>query len=193
MRRCHRTWKRARVAILRASTRSQAKANWRRIPVPVYIPGQKVWLLVKDLPLRVASRKLPLRVASRKLSPFFVGPIEIQALINPCAGRLKFPASLRVHPTFHVSQIKPVSSSTLFPPPLLLPSSGWLTTTLLTLSGGCWTHAVGGEAYSTWLTGRAMVLRSAPGCPIARSWTHPSSGFQSWSSNRSSACARWCP
>lgn len=53
---------------------------------------------------------------SHKLAPCFVGPFEVDRVINPAAVRLKLPASLPVHPTFHVSQLKPVSSSDLCPP-----------------------------------------------------------------------------
>lgn len=105
--RCHRTWRKARAALLRASDRTQSQANRRRVSAPVYTPGQKVWLSSKDLPLKVALNKL---------SPQFIGPFEIDRVINPSAVRLKLPASLRIHPTFHVSLIKPVCSSPLSPP-----------------------------------------------------------------------------
>ena len=107
--RCQRTWNKARAALLRASTRSQRQANRHRTPAPKYVPGQKVWLSTKDLQLKVTSRKL---------APRFVGPFEIEAIINPCAVRLRLPPSLRVH----VSLLKPVSScplavATPAPPP----------------------------------------------------------------------------
>lgn len=108
MRRCRGTWRRARAALLRASSKTQAQANRRRAPAPSYAPGQKVWLLSKDLPLKVESRKL---------APRYVGPFEIETVINPCAVRLKLPASFRrIHPTFHVSLLKPVRSCPLTPP-----------------------------------------------------------------------------
>ena len=108
MRRCHSTWRRARAALLRASSRTQVQANRRRTPAPAYAPGDRVWL---------HSRDLPLQVDSRKLAPRYVGPFEVEAIVNPCAVRLKLPASFRrIHPTFHVSQLKPVQSSALSPP-----------------------------------------------------------------------------
>ena len=75
-------------------------------PAPVYQPGQRVWL---------AAKELPLQVELRKLAPRFVGPFPITRIINPEAVRLRLPRSLRVHPTFHVSKIKPVKESALFP------------------------------------------------------------------------------
>ena len=107
LRRCRHTWKRIRAALLRASSRSQLQANKHRLPPPQYAPGQKVWLRAKDLPLKGVPPKL---------SPRFIGPFERETIINLCAVRLRLPPSLRVHPTFHVSQVKPVSTSPLSPP-----------------------------------------------------------------------------
>ncbi|KAK6299880.1 hypothetical protein J4Q44_G00299130 [Coregonus suidteri] len=50
------------------------------------------------------------------MAPRFIGPFKILSIVNPCAVKLQLPASLRVHSTFHVSQIKPVSVSPLCPP-----------------------------------------------------------------------------
>ena len=106
LRRCRRTWRRTCAALLRASSRSQLQANKHCLPAPQYAPGQKVWLQAKDLPLKGVPPKL---------SPRFIGLFEIESIINPCAVRLKLPPSLRVHPTFHISQVKPVSTSPLSP------------------------------------------------------------------------------
>ena len=70
-----------------------------------------MWLSAKDLNLKVPSKKL---------APHFVGPFPITKIVGPAAVRLRLPRSLRVHPTFHVSQVKPAREnrmSTTTPPP----------------------------------------------------------------------------
>uniref|UniRef100_A0A674NR05 Chromo domain-containing protein n=1 Tax=Takifugu rubripes TaxID=31033 RepID=A0A674NR05_TAKRU len=57
----------------------------------------------------------PLPLESNKLAPKFIGPFPIKRVLNPVAVRLKLPRSMRVHPTFHVSKVKPVRESPLMP------------------------------------------------------------------------------
>lgn len=53
---------------------------------------------------------------SRKLAPRFVGPFPVSKVIHPVSVRLSLPWSLRVNPTFHVSEVQPVRTSPLVPP-----------------------------------------------------------------------------
>lgn len=51
---------------------------------------------------------------SKKLAPRFVDPFEV--VVNPDAIRQRLRVSMKVHPTFHVLQIKPVTESGPSPP-----------------------------------------------------------------------------
>ena len=112
IRRCRRLWKSARIALKRTTERAERGANRRRTPAPTYQPGQMVYLL---------SRDLPLPHTSRKLAPRYVGPYRVESVVNPAAVRLALPPSLKVHPVFHVSLLKPVVTSSLAPPAPLPP------------------------------------------------------------------------
>uniref|UniRef100_A0A3B4VHR5 Gypsy retrotransposon integrase-like protein 1 n=1 Tax=Seriola dumerili TaxID=41447 RepID=A0A3B4VHR5_SERDU len=112
IRRLREVWRTARAALTRTAERNKRIADEHRSPAPEYQPGQMVWL---------SSRDLPLQTESRKMSPRFIGPFPILKIINPTAVKLKLPASLKIHPTFHVSLLKPVSSCDLSPPAVAPP------------------------------------------------------------------------
>ena len=111
--RCRRVWEKTRANLLKARERATRSANRRRTPAPTYAPGQKVYLRAKNLPVPGVSRKL---------APRFIGPFPIVSVISPVSVKLSLPPSMRVHPVFHVSQVKPVIHSPhadpeLAPPP----------------------------------------------------------------------------
>jgi hypothetical protein len=49
--------------------------------------------------------------ASRKLAAKYIGPYPIESVISPVAYKLTLPPTLRIHPVFHVSRLKPYHSS----------------------------------------------------------------------------------
>ncbi len=107
IRRCLRTWRLARQALIRTGERNKTLADRHRSKPPLYVCGQKVWLSTLDIPL-----KLP----ARKLGPKFIGPYVVTKVLNPVTVRLKLPPLLKIiHPVFHVSRIKPVIRSPLQP------------------------------------------------------------------------------
>ena len=62
---------------------------------------------------------------TRKLTPRYLGPYIISAIISSTAYKLDLPATLRIHPVFHVSKLKLYNESEKFlratpPPPVTL-------------------------------------------------------------------------
>ncbi|KAL0159058.1 hypothetical protein M9458_047134, partial [Cirrhinus mrigala] len=74
----------------------------RQRTAPLYQPGDLVWLSTRDLRLRLPCRKL---------SPRYIGPFRILRQINNVTYQLQLPPRYRIHPTFHVSLLKPFSPS----------------------------------------------------------------------------------
>uniref|UniRef100_A0A673KKY3 Chromo domain-containing protein n=1 Tax=Sinocyclocheilus rhinocerous TaxID=307959 RepID=A0A673KKY3_9TELE len=101
-----RVWDSAHVHLQRAVRRHKAFADARRTSTPTYQPGQKVWLSTRDLRLRLPCKKR---------SPHYIGPFPIQRQINEVTYLLQLPPRYRIHPAFHVSLLKPCSSSTTGP------------------------------------------------------------------------------
>uniref|UniRef100_A0A1A8FIG4 Gypsy retrotransposon integrase-like protein 1 n=1 Tax=Nothobranchius korthausae TaxID=1143690 RepID=A0A1A8FIG4_9TELE len=108
LRGARRAWTQTVAALERTAERNRKVADRHRRPAPPYAPGQQVWLSTRDIRLKSSNRKL---------SPRFIGPYTIAAVPGPSTVRLTLPSSLRVHPVFHVSLVKPVVSSPLCPSP----------------------------------------------------------------------------
>ncbi|KAJ1143088.1 hypothetical protein NDU88_009399 [Pleurodeles waltl] len=90
------------------------KADRYRQAARLYQVGHKVWL---------SSRFLPSRFSTNKFKPRFYGPFRISQVLNPVVVRLRLPHTWRVHPVFHVSQLKlfvpdPYHRQFQRPPPL---------------------------------------------------------------------------
>lgn len=91
---------------------SKRVANRQHSAAPTYTLGLKVWLSTHDSALKDTSRKL---------APCFIGPFPVICIVNLSSVRLCLPASMWIHPTFPMSQVKPVSESPLNPPADLPP------------------------------------------------------------------------
>lgn len=87
-----------------SSLQSQRQVNKRT--APRYHPGQRVRLSARDSPSKWSARSWhhDLWATSRSTR-----------IVNPATVRFRLPGSMRVHPTVHISRVKPVVESDLSP------------------------------------------------------------------------------
>jgi hypothetical protein len=85
-----------RDSLLKTQALMARHANAARRPL-TFQPGDRAWL---------STRHLPVRLGARKLLAKWAGPYEIVESVGAAAYRLSLPPAWRVHPVFHVSQLK---------------------------------------------------------------------------------------
>ena len=88
-------------------SKTKTQTDKHRKLEPNYQVGQMVWLSTKNLTQNV----------SRKFQPRFIGPFQVDKILNPVSVKLKLPEELKIHPTFHVSLLKPFHPDTRPEPP----------------------------------------------------------------------------
>jgi hypothetical protein len=70
--------------------------------------GDLVWLSTKHLQLKMSG--------SRKLARRFIGPFPVVKVVNPTAYKLQLPEHMKIHPVFHISELRKVPVGTRLPP-----------------------------------------------------------------------------
>ncbi|KAI2654685.1 Transposon Tf2-9 polyprotein [Labeo rohita] len=165
VRRCRRLWNHARAAIQKTNRRYIIQHRRRHPPGRLFHVGDRVYL---------STRNINLKTDSKKLTSRYIGPFKITHRLNPVTFRLQLPASLRIHPVFHQSQLKPVFFSPLSPQ-IPAPPPGSLTVVLPTPFGESSTRAAVAVASSISSTGKATARRNGLGFPDGSSWTPLSS------------------
>ncbi len=97
-----RVWDSVHIHLQRAVRRHKFFADIRRSEPHAFQPGNRVWLSTRDLRLRLPCKKL---------SPRYIGPFPIQRQVNEVMYQLQLPSRYKIHPTSHVSLLKPFSPS----------------------------------------------------------------------------------
>ena len=83
-----------------AQARYEDSANANRLPAPMFQVGDEVWLDARHIKTKRPSRKLDWKK---------LGRFTIKRVISKYAYELNLPASMKIHPVFHVSLLEPVS------------------------------------------------------------------------------------
>ena len=86
-----------RTEMYRAQAIQTEGGDQRRIPAPVFRPGDRVWLDARNIKTRRPTKKLD----HRRL-----GPYKVVETVGPNAVRLRLPDTVQLHPVFHVSLLE---------------------------------------------------------------------------------------
>jgi hypothetical protein len=93
-----------RAAMTAAQARHEESANRHRQPARQYRVGQYVWL---------DSRNIKTLRPQKKLDWKNLGPFCVAQVVSPHAYKLDLPASMRIHPVFHVNLLRPAADDPL--------------------------------------------------------------------------------
>ncbi|XP_044476613.1 uncharacterized protein LOC123204119 [Mangifera indica] len=96
----------------KAQDRMKRQADLKRRELHFEV-GEQVFLKIQPYRFRTLAKKL-----NEKLSPRFYGPYVILEKIGAVAYRLALPSTSKIHPVFHVSQLKRVLGAAIQPQPL---------------------------------------------------------------------------
>jgi hypothetical protein len=89
-----------REELLWAQASQQEYANRKRTPAPAYSVGDHVWLDARNIRTSRQSKKLDWKN---------LGPFPVTQMVSSHAYRLDLPDSMKIHPVFHVSLLRPAS------------------------------------------------------------------------------------
>ncbi|KAI1676227.1 reverse transcriptase [Pyrenophora tritici-repentis] len=93
-----------RAEICLAQARHEKYANRKRQPARRFLVDDTVWLDARNIKTTRPQKKLDWKL---------LGPYRIAEVISPYAYRLDLPASMKIHPVFHVNLLRPAASNPL--------------------------------------------------------------------------------
>ena len=76
----------------------------RRLPTPVFRPGNKIWLLTHYIRIIRPSRKINWKK---------VGRFKVKRRVGLYTYKLNLPSLIKIHPVFHISLLEPYYNNPL--------------------------------------------------------------------------------